>query len=112
MEVIAHPSQLSYFRDVSAGLAKPFGSKHLAPKYLYDTRGSELFEDITGTEEYYLTKTELEIFETQSEEISLSLGLTTPVPLLEFGSGTSEKTKSLLRAWQKNLVGFTPIGIF
>ena len=42
--------------EVAAGLAAP--QKELPPKYFYDRRGSELFEEITRLPEYYLTRTE------------------------------------------------------
>ena len=42
--------------DVRAGLTKPF--KELSPRYFYDERGSELFEEITRLPEYYPTRAE------------------------------------------------------
>ena len=43
-------------RDVARGLSRP--QKELPPKYFYDRRGSELFDEITRLPEYYLTRTE------------------------------------------------------
>ncbi len=79
--------------DVRAGLlASP---KVLPPKYFYDARGSELFDQITRLEEYYPTRTEAHILERRAEEIAALTGART---LIELGSGTSEKTRLLLRA--------------
>ena len=53
--------------DVRAGLSSPF--KELSPRYFYDERGSELFEQITELEEYYPTRCEREILDEHSAEI-------------------------------------------
>lgn len=79
--------------DVRAGLtATP---KVLPPKYFYDARGSELFDEITRLPEYYPTRTERAILEAHAAEIATAGGAET---LLELGSGTSEKTRILLHA--------------
>ena len=53
--------------DVRAGLTKPF--KELSPRYFYDERGSQLFEDITALPEYYPTRCERSILESESDAI-------------------------------------------
>jgi L-histidine N-alpha-methyltransferase len=79
--------------DVRAGLtATP---KTLPPKYFYDERGSELFDQITRLEEYYPTRTERAILLERAAEIAEASGADT---LVELGSGTSEKTRILLDA--------------
>ena len=80
-------------RDVRAGLtATP---KALPPKYFYDARGSELFDEITRLPEYYPTRAETAILTAHAGEIAeLSAART----LVELGSGTSEKTRLLLSA--------------
>jgi L-histidine Nalpha-methyltransferase len=79
--------------DVAAGLtATP---KTLPPKYFYDARGSELFEEITALPEYYLTRAETAILERHSADIA---ALSRCASLVELGSGTSAKTRLLLRA--------------
>ncbi|MET0838899.1 MAG: L-histidine N(alpha)-methyltransferase, partial [Marmoricola sp.] len=79
--------------DVRAGLtASP---KTLPPKYFYDARGSELFDEITRLPEYYPTRAERTILETHVDEIA---DLTSAETLIELGSGTSEKTRLLLGA--------------
>ncbi len=78
-------------RDARAGLtATP---KHLPPKWFYDERGSQLFDDITRLPEYYPTRKETEILERESGAIARRTGATS---LVELGSGTSTKTKLLL----------------
>ena len=79
--------------DVRAGLtAVP---KTLPPKYFYDARGSELFDEITRLPEYYLTRAETSILERYAGEIA---ALSRCESLIELGSGTSAKTRLLLRA--------------
>jgi len=80
--------------DVLAGLAQP--QKALAPKYFYDAEGSRLFEEITGLEEYYPTRTEITLLRRVAPQIA---GLISPeAALVEFGSGASVKTRILLDA--------------
>jgi L-histidine Nalpha-methyltransferase len=79
--------------DVRAGLtAVP---KTLPPKYFYDARGSELFDEITRLPEYYLTRAETSILRRHSADIA---ALSRCESLVELGSGTSAKTRLLLRA--------------
>lgn len=68
--------------------------KSLPCKYLYDERGSQLFEQICELEEYYPTRTELSIMRSYGEEIAKSLG--PDCVLVEYGSGSSRKTRILL----------------
>jgi L-histidine Nalpha-methyltransferase len=93
--VQAHPGRhLDALRaDVRAGLtAVP---KTLPPKYFYDARGSELFDEITRLPEYYLTRAETSILERHAGDIAALSGCES---LVELGSGTSAKTRLLLRA--------------
>lgn len=69
--------------------------KSISPKYFYDEAGSKLFEDITRLPEYYLTNTELAIMEACVEEIATLAG--PQASLIEFGSGSSMKTRLMLR---------------
>jgi L-histidine Nalpha-methyltransferase len=79
--------------DVLDGLTRPF--KELPPKHFYDTRGSELFERICELPEYYPTRSEREILETQAEEI---IRITGAGELVELGSGSADKARILLDA--------------
>lgn len=76
--------------------------------YLYDARGSELFEEITRLEEYYPTRTEIELLESHAAEIAELAGA--GVVLIEFGSGSSRKTRLLIDALQ-SLRAYVPIDI-
>jgi L-histidine N-alpha-methyltransferase len=79
--------------DAATGLAAM--PKHLPPKWFYDERGSQLFDDITRLDEYYPTRRETEILEREAAHIAARTGART---LLELGSGTSTKTTLLLDA--------------
>ena len=83
--------------DVRAGLTSPF--KELSPRYFYDERGSELFEQITELEEYYPTRCEREILQSRSAEICEAANR--PASLIELGSGSARKTRVLLDAMRK-----------
>jgi dimethylhistidine N-methyltransferase len=80
--------------DVLAGLAAPIPA--VPARWLYDRRGSELFEEITRLPEYYPTRTETALLQRYSGEIAAMLGKGEAV--VEFGSGSSAKTPLLLRA--------------
>ncbi len=80
--------------DVRAGLAAQPAS--LPPKWFYDDRGSELFDQITRLDEYYPTRREREILEREAAVIAGVSGADTVV---ELGSGTSDKTRTLLDAF-------------
>jgi L-histidine Nalpha-methyltransferase len=79
--------------DVRAGLTAD--RKTLPPKYFYDARGSELFDEITRLPEYYLTRAETRILQARAPEIAALSGCES---LVELGSGTSAKTRLLLQA--------------
>jgi L-histidine N-alpha-methyltransferase len=70
--------------------------KDLPPKWFYDDRGSELFDEITRLPEYYPTRTERSILLAHADDIVDASGADT---LVELGSGTSEKTRILLDAF-------------
>lgn len=79
--------------DVLHGLTH--SPKVLPPKWFYDARGSELFEEITRLPEYYPTRAEREILLERAGEIAAVSGART---LVELGSGSSEKTRHLIEA--------------
>jgi L-histidine Nalpha-methyltransferase len=83
--------------DVREGLsAQP---KELAPKYFYDERGSQLFEQITELDEYYPTRAERSILAERAGEIIVAAGA--PRSLVELGSGSAAKTRHLLDAMRE-----------
>lgn len=68
--------------------------RHLSPKFFYDETGSELFEQITRLPEYYLTRTEMALFDAYLDDIAAVIG--SGVCLVEYGAGTSLKIRKLL----------------
>lgn len=79
-------------REIVDGLSGEV--KKISPKYFYDQRGSQLFDEITRLPEYYLTTTELGIMRDNMDEICALVG--ERASLIEFGSGSSLKTRLLL----------------
>ena len=84
--------------------------RELPAVWLYDHRGSQLFDEITRLPEYYLTRAEREILVRQADEIA---ALTEARTLVELGSGTSEKTRLLLDALEAagTLEQFVPLDV-
>jgi L-histidine N-alpha-methyltransferase len=97
VEVHVRPgdAQRALRAEVLAGLCGDCCPKELSPKWLYDERGSELFDQITRLPEYYPTRREREILEAHADDIARASGADT---LIELGSGSSEKTRLLLDA--------------
>lgn len=93
-------------RDALAGLA--CNPKRLSSKYLYDARGSQLFERICEVPEYYLTRAELELMRSHVAHIAEALG--PRVALVEYGSGSGLKTELLLECLQ-DAVAYVPVEI-
>ena len=79
--------------DARRGLAE--APRELPPKWFYDQRGCQLFDQITRLPEYYPTRREREILGREAATIARLSGADT---LVELGSGTSEKTRLLLDA--------------
>ncbi|MEA2722236.1 MAG: L-histidine Nalpha-methyltransferase [Gemmatimonadales bacterium] len=79
--------------EVAAGLSAP--QKELSPKYFYDHRGSELFEEITRLPEYYPTRTERGILASWMPALIPELGTRT---LVELGAGSAEKSRIIISA--------------
>lgn len=84
-----HPSAADFRADVVHGLTSV--PKSIPPKYFYDTRGAALFEEITQLPEYYVTRTEMAIFEAHAREIAGALAQGSL--LVEFGSGSARKIR-------------------
>lgn len=92
--------------EVLSGLSQ--SPKILPSKYFYDERGSQLFDEICELEEYYPTRTEMQIMQDNIKEIGELLGEGTL--LIELGSGSSQKIKLLLDHIP-GLAGYIPIDI-
>jgi len=93
-------------QEIIAGLHQP--EKMISPKYFYDERGSLLFEKITTLPEYYPTETELGIMRANIDEITALVGA--QASLIEFGSGSSLKTRILL-GHLDDLAVYVPVDI-
>lgn len=99
--------KLNTFRsDILEGLQRPL--KEIASKYFYDEAGSQLFDQITKLDEYYPTRTELAIMQSNIQQIAARLG--PHCMLIEYGSGSSLKTRQLLDH-VKSLAAYVPIDI-
>ena len=86
-------SRQQMVRDVREGLTK--SPKELSPKYFYDERGSELFEEITELPEYYLTRAERSLLE---QRIAGIIAAVRPCSLVELGAGSATKTRLIIDA--------------
>jgi len=84
----------TFSEAVLSGLSK--SQKTLPSRFLYDQRGSELFEEITGLPEYYLTRCEQSILDANAHSMVRALG--PKFAMVEFGSGSSKKTRRLIDA--------------
>jgi dimethylhistidine N-methyltransferase len=91
--------------DVLRGLAEPIPA--IPARWLYDLRGSELFDDITRLDTYYPTRTETALLAARMPEIAALAGAGSAV--VEFGSGSSTKTPLLLEATRP--AAYVPIDI-
>lgn len=92
--------------EVIAGLRRR--QKTLPAKLFYDERGSRLFDAICDTDEYYVTRTEMDITRTYVRDIVRTIG--PDAALIELGSGSSMKTRLLLDHIQRPAV-YVPIDI-
>jgi L-histidine Nalpha-methyltransferase len=104
----AQDAEKALRRDARTGLTS--SPKWLPPKWFYDARGSQLFEDITRLEDYYPTRAEREILLRRAPDIAGHTGAHT---LVELGSGSSEKTRLLLDALRAGgtLRQFVPLDV-
>jgi len=92
--------------EILEGLSRP--QKALSPKFFYDEAGSQLFERITELPEYYPTGTELAIMRAHVVEMAELIG--PRASLIEFGSGSSLKTRLLLENMLEPAV-YVPVDI-
>ena len=91
--------------DVVNGLSEPIPA--IPARWLYDRRGSELFDDITRLPSYYPTRTETALLEARMDEIAKKA--CDGCAIVEFGSGSSTKTPLLLSAMRPR--AYVPIDI-
>ena len=104
-------NKLSTFeKDIVEGLEAT--QKKLSSKYFYDTEGSKLFQAIMNLPEYYLTRSEFEIFESYKENLYKQFSKDTKTfNLVEFGAGDGLKTQVLLSYFVEKTMPFTYLPI-
>lgn len=108
-ELVLHdqaPERERFRRDVLAGLRS--APKTLPCKYLYDEEGSRLFDRICELESYYPTRTELAIVRAHGPAMAKALG--PDALLVEYGSGSSAKTRVLLEHLERP-AAYVPVDI-
>src|SRR3954471_14681475 len=88
--VVASPIAAEVYEGL---MSKP---KSLSPRLFYDAAGSELFERITKLPEYYLTRTERDLFHKYADEMIAAAGK--GLTIIELGAGTAAKTQILVGA--------------
>lgn len=103
---VVNPHDSEFARDVVTGLSAQ--QKNLSPKYFYDAAGSELFEGICSTAEYYPTRAETGLLTRIVGQLAASIP--EGAVLVEFGSGASEKTRQVLDA-APHISVYVPIDI-
>lgn len=103
----AHAAATDEFaKCVLGGLSQ--APRSIPTRFLYDETGSALFEEITKLDEYYPTRTEIGLLRAHGAEIAGRVG---PVEtLVEFGSGSSRKTRLLIDALD-DLKTYVPIDV-
>ncbi|MCH2459356.1 MAG: L-histidine N(alpha)-methyltransferase, partial [Henriciella sp.] len=95
-----------FLQDVLTGLARD--QKTVPSRWLYDARGSRLFDDITELDEYYPTRTELTILNEQAAAIAEAIG--PDAVIVEYGAGSLLKVRILLDALERPKA-FVPVDI-
>ena len=100
-----HPRPADLRAEVLAGLSRP--QARLPSKLFYDAAGSALFERITKLPEYYQTRTEVALLRSCAGELSRLLGEN--LALIEYGSGSSTKTRLLLETL--DIATYIPVDI-
>jgi len=100
------PERERLLADALFGLRQP--KKTLPCKYFYDAAGSKLFDQICALEEYYPTRTELGILRAHAAAMAAQLG--PDLLLIEYGSGSSVKTRLLLDRL-KRPAAYVPVDI-
>lgn len=102
-----HPTDFS--AEVRRGLSK--SAKCLPPRFLYDQEGSRLFEAICELPEYYLTRAEKEILETNAERLAAEFP--DRCTIIELGSGSASKTRTVIEAFLRRCgeLRYIPIDI-
>ena len=112
MQPTKSTSENTFAEDVLEGLSD--NPKHLSSKYFYDDEGSRLFQEIMNLPEYYLTRSEQEIFSKQTKEIFNAFDAgESEFDLIELGAGDGIKTSLLVDYFlrEKAMFRYVPIDI-
>src|SRR5438132_10337899 len=91
---ISAPETLDFLADVIAGLSS--NPRTLPCKYFYDERGAALFQKICELPEYYITRTEIDILDSNRAEIASHLGPN--IGLIGPGTGAGTETRILIES--------------
>ncbi|MBC8069499.1 MAG: L-histidine N(alpha)-methyltransferase [Deltaproteobacteria bacterium] len=102
----AERERARFLDEVRRGLSRTH--KTLPTEFLYDARGSQLFDAICELPEYYPTRTELAIMREHMPAIAAALG--SGITLVEYGSGSSLKTRLLLDELS-SIAAYVPVDI-
>src|SRR5947209_9525764 len=112
MRTSTSPELTQFAADVLRGLSS--SPKYLSSKYFYDDEGSRLFQEIMKLPEYYLTGCEMEIFETQTDDILKAFANGDGrFDLIELGAGDGTKTAVLIDHFLAHSadISYSPIDI-
>jgi dimethylhistidine N-methyltransferase len=110
MQSASETKQSTFAEDIDYGLSAD--PKFLSSKYFYDDEGSRLFQEIMKLPEYYLTRSELEIFSTQTEEIFKTFEAdSVEFDLIELGAGDGLKTSILVKYFLEKQADFRYVPI-
>ncbi len=103
--IVETPIRDDFAEAVRAGLRRR--PRSIPPRYFYDARGSELFEQICRLPEYYVTRTEFAILERHADELPPA------DTVIEFGCGYGAKTRLLFEALfrKRRQMTFVPVDI-
>jgi L-histidine Nalpha-methyltransferase len=109
MQTSSAAKQNTFAEDVDKGLSA--NPKFLSSKYFYDDEGSRLFQEIMKLPEYYLTRSEYEVFLKHAEEIFEAFEGETEFDLIELGAGDGSKTAVLIDHFLKRKADFCYVPI-
>ncbi|HEX6539320.1 MAG TPA: L-histidine N(alpha)-methyltransferase [Candidatus Dormibacteraeota bacterium] len=93
VHTLGRDSRVQLIEDVRSGLTHT--PKTLQPRWFYDDRGCELFDEITLLPEYYQTRTEMDILQRHARDIMQRVR---PASIVELGAGSCTKSRVLIRA--------------
>lgn len=108
LEIDEQTERARFAKDVFLGLMRT--QKVLQSKYMYDTNGSKIYEEIMDLKEYYLVESEYDCLDLAKEELSKEFA-STPINLIELGSGNAYKTKLLIKQFVEDGLDFTYIPV-